>query len=522
MKNITNDNLWMIVPSALNKHMAGGTKPKKWSPTPGIPVPKSKKAPYQDEELEEESAEAEAEEEEVTKKAPYQAAKKAPYQDEDGSEEEEEESAELEGEELEEEEIAKRRTTEDYSEEYQMGYDGGYEAGYNSGYVNALEELGEGKFTKDKNDKVNDSGEGKRNSPPATEEEGAELEGEEEEEEEAATPVRKKSGKKPYKSKYMELEEGSEEEEAAEDAEEKTCPKCGGKPCRCKKSAKQDEDGAEEDAEEDAEEEEEDTSNRPKKKMAPKKKSRRLPVKRMAKAIKKMFGVNDEFDVKPRGGYYSQDGICIISMGGVLGKEVDTDANPGMINIDDISYLLKQANSDASIKTIILDIDSPGGQVTGIEELGNLIKSIGKVKPVYAFTDTICGSAAYWIASCCNGFGATVSSEVGSIGVFSLVEDHSARLKNEGIKVNAFFGGALKLLGMPFKPMEDSEKKWVQVGVDNQYAKFKATVNENRGGVKDENMQGQVFTADEALAANLIDVVVADLSEFISTIDTNK
>ncbi len=224
----------------------------------------------------------------------------------------------------------------------------------------------------------------------------------------------------------------------------------------------------------------------------------------------------DEFDVNSNS--HAKNGICIIKVCGILGKEVDTKNNPNMMDIDSITCELQDAASDNSVKTIILDFDSPGGQVTGIEELGNLIKKISTQKPVYAFCDTICGSAAYWLASCSNGFGATKSSEIGSIGVFSLVEDHSERLASQGIRINAFFAGAMKLLGMPFKPMTDTEKAYIQEGIDAQYLKFITVVKENRGGVDDKYLQGQCLSGEDALQANLIDVVVNDMNEFIQTV----
>ena len=227
-----------------------------------------------------------------------------------------------------------------------------------------------------------------------------------------------------------------------------------------------------------------------------------------------MYGVNDEFDPSSISYEYKVDDVSIIKIQGVLAKGVGIN-DDGMIDVEIITDKLNTAMSDDSIKTIILDIDSPGGQVTGIEELGNLILEYGKIKPILAYTDTLCGSAAYWLASCCNGFAATPSSEIGSIGVFSLIEDHSERLEREGIRVNAFFGGIYKLLGMPFKKMSEIEKKWVDDGVQEQYSKFKSTVSNNRGGVKDEHMQGQIFGAAQALQANLIDIIVKDMNEFM-------
>lgn len=441
MSKISNENLWMVVPSALKKMES--TKPAKVKTTPGVPPLKGEKS----------------------------------YDGDDY---------------MEEEETA-------YTEEYQKGYDGGYEKGYDSGYQAALAEF------KDKSDEVTSDKEGKR----------------QEEEEENCEEIKKEEKAKPYRSKYLYAEEEEEEEayegvKGEEEAEEEEESAAAEEKSKKKMVGKKGEE--EEEAEEENAEEEEEQSGHPKKRL--KKKSRRLPVKRMVKAVKKMFGVNDAFDVKPHGNAYSENGVCVINIAGILGKEIDTEAHPEMLDIDKVTCSLKEAANCEKTKIIILDFDSPGGQVTGIEELGNLIKEIGQTKQIIAYTDTIIGSAAYWLASNCNAIICTPSSEIGSIGVFSLVEDHSERLQKEGIKVNAFFAGALKLLGLPFKPLTDEEKNWIQAGVDNQYAKFTNLVNENRGGVDNKYMQGQVFCADEALEANLVDMIVNDMDELISKIDT--
>ena len=92
----------------------------------------------------------------------------------------------------------------------------------------------------------------------------------------------------------------------------------------------------------------------------------------------------------------------------------------------DIQSLLE--NPD--IESIILDIDSPGGTVTGINEASNFIKVASEKKPITAYVGGVGASAAYWLASAANEIVLDATSRVGSIGV--VVAYPSPQADNDG------------------------------------------------------------------------------------------
>jgi ClpP class serine protease len=140
----------------------------------------------------------------------------------------------------------------------------------------------------------------------------------------------------------------------------------------------------------------------------------------------------------------------IIPIKGILAKGPSEMAKAyfGFVDVDDVSNALDQAAGDTDIKEIVLDFACPGGESTGIEELGRKIEYIdANIKPVYAFTSAQCCSAAYWLAVNCRLVGKTPSSAVGSVGVYCLVLSEERALKDAGLKVQPFFGGKYKLMG---------------------------------------------------------------------------
>lgn len=205
--------------------------------------------------------------------------------------------------------------------------------------------------------------------------------------------------------------------------------------------------------------------------------------------------------------------IRVIPVHGIMGKHLSgIEMDCGGCSVDSVSGMLDAAAADESVAGILLDINSPGGTVAGIPELGAQIAAITTRKPVVGFTDLECCSAAYWTASQCTAIYGTPSSCIGSIGVYMATLDKSRALEDAGIKVNAFSAGKYKLSGAPFKPLTDEERQMFQNGVDKIYNQFKGAVTSKRR-LKDEHMQGQTFDGDEAANIGMIDGVVQSMNE---------
>ncbi len=205
----------------------------------------------------------------------------------------------------------------------------------------------------------------------------------------------------------------------------------------------------------------------------------------------------------------------IIPVHGVIGQRLSLfEISCGGVSLDYVCDHLKVGSMDKSITRILLDFDSPGGTVTGVPECADLIAKITETKEVIAFTETACCSGAYWLASQCSEIYCTGSSRVGSIGVYSIFEDWTEALKEEGIKINAISAGEMKLAGAYFKPMTDKERAMFQSRTDKIYSQFKSTVSKTRG-LDDDSMQGQVFDGEDAKERNLVDAIIPDMDSLI-------
>lgn len=88
-----------------------------------------------------------------------------------------------------------------------------------------------------------------------------------------------------------------------------------------------------------------------------------------------------------------------------------------------------QALSNPNIKAIVFDIDSPGGEVNGCSELGDMIFNARGQKPIIAYASGSCCSGAYWIASSCDEIKASDTAVLGSIGVVSVYKKDDDKRK---------------------------------------------------------------------------------------------
>lgn len=181
----------------------------------------------------------------------------------------------------------------------------------------------------------------------------------------------------------------------------------------------------------------------------------------------------------------------------------------GGTSVQSIGRYLKKAVADAGVKSVLLDIDSPGGSVDGIAELAAQIAAATKVKPVVAHVNTLCASAAYWLACSASEIISAPSGMAGSIGVYLLMVDESEHLAKEGIVVNAISAGENKLEGAPWEPLSDEARAHFQAQVDEVYGQFLSAVAKGRGvsaaDVKKNFGQGRVYRGKELVARGMVD-----------------
>ncbi len=164
---------------------------------------------------------------------------------------------------------------------------------------------------------------------------------------------------------------------------------------------------------------------------------------------------------------------------------------------------------DPEIGAIVLDVNSPGGNVLGIDEVSQKIYKARGQKPVIAVANHLMASAAYWIGTAADEIVISPSGEVGSIGVFSVHEDISKALEQDGIKLTLISKGKYKVEGNPYEPLGTEAQAAIQERVSEYYDAFIKSVARNRGvkpaQVRNGFGEGRVVGARQA-----IDLFMAD------------
>lgn len=211
--------------------------------------------------------------------------------------------------------------------------------------------------------------------------------------------------------------------------------------------------------------------------------------------------------------------ISVVPVFGIIGKRLDEfETSCGGCDLDNVEAALARAVNDPRSDAIILHFDSPGGVVTGVPELAAKIRAWSDEKPIYAFTDKLMASAAYWLASACTGIFCTPSADVGSIGVYMALIDESEAWAKEGYKLVLVKAGERKAEGIRGAPVSDATIAAWQAEVDEIYAMFTGDVTTSRPDVESPAMQGQTFMGQAALKAQLVDGVVPDLATMAAEI----
>lgn len=206
--------------------------------------------------------------------------------------------------------------------------------------------------------------------------------------------------------------------------------------------------------------------------------------------------------------------IAVLPMYGIVsqrGNMADDLSGPGSMSTQRFAQAFRAALGDETIGSILIDVDSPGGSVYGVQELADEIYRARSQKPIVAIANSLAASAAYWIASSAGEFFITPGGEAGSIGVYAAHEDYSKALDAMGVKTTLVSAGKFKTEGNPYQPLDDEARAAMQDRINGYYGAFTRAVARNRGVtvqvVREGMGQGRVLSASAAQAENMVDGV---------------
>ena len=205
-----------------------------------------------------------------------------------------------------------------------------------------------------------------------------------------------------------------------------------------------------------------------------------------------------------------RDGIATIPVHGVLSRYASIFSEvSAMTSYDWLALETRTAWENGAVRAIILDINSPGGEVDGVDEYVRQLRAMrdADTKPIVAYVGGQACSAAYWIASGCHRIVCQATAELGSIGVVAMVTDYSKQRKAAGIEDMEFVSSQSPKKRLD--PGTDEGKKSVVAKCDALCAVFIGTVADNRG-VDPEDVQKNYGQGDSFIGADAVEAGLAD------------
>lgn len=185
----------------------------------------------------------------------------------------------------------------------------------------------------------------------------------------------------------------------------------------------------------------------------------------------------------------------------------------GGATLDTLTEDFKALVANEDIDTIVLDINSPGGPVAGVQDFANLIFDARGQKKIIAISSSIMTSGAVWIGAAAEQVlisGGTVTT--GSIGVLTTHVDTSVLEASAGITVTEITAGKDKRIASTHAPLTDVGRSVLRVQVEKVMDAFVGDIAKFRGvseQVARSNMaDGKVFIGDDAVKVNLVDDIM--------------
>jgi capsid assembly protease len=213
------------------------------------------------------------------------------------------------------------------------------------------------------------------------------------------------------------------------------------------------------------------------------------------------------------------DGVAVIPIEGTLVHRLGSlHPYSGMTGYAGIRSLFAVAWDDPAVRAIVLDIDSPGGEVAGCFDLADAIYAARETgeKPIWAILNEGAYSAAYAIASAATHVTVPRTGGTGSVGVIALHCDVSKALSAAGITVTLITYGARKADGADVAPLSKEALERFQADVNAMGDLFVATVARNRGlpAADVKATEAATFLGESGVAAGFADAVLSPDAAF--------
>ncbi|MFC1497199.1 signal peptide peptidase SppA [Verrucomicrobiota bacterium] len=226
-----------------------------------------------------------------------------------------------------------------------------------------------------------------------------------------------------------------------------------------------------------------------------------------------MTGELKEITLTKSKGWGVSDKILLLDISGVIvGKSDGGLLSDSGCTPDYVKAALNKAVKDPNIKAIVLRIDSPGGEVSAIDNISHEIKQIkNKTKlPVYSMIMGLGCSGGYHAACAGDRIYAQPSATVGSIGVILSIPKIAKLADKIGLEMVIVKSGNMKDIGNMFRDLTPEESEVLQLMITEHYHQFMDWIIDSRPALKSRDQlkpiaDGRIYTSAQALEHKLID-----------------
>lgn len=202
-----------------------------------------------------------------------------------------------------------------------------------------------------------------------------------------------------------------------------------------------------------------------------------------------------------------RDRVVIVDVVGPIGVAADpfslTPSQEGLLS------QIRQARDDASVKAVVLRVDSPGGGVVASSEIhAELLRLREAGKILVVSMGTTAASGGYYISTPADRIYANADTLTGSLGVILALTNYEETFEKLGLRSYVYKSGELKDIGSPTRPPTEEEDRVLQAIVDEAYDGFVRVIAEGRGLPEErvrEIADGRVYTGTQAQELGLVD-----------------
>lgn len=217
-------------------------------------------------------------------------------------------------------------------------------------------------------------------------------------------------------------------------------------------------------------------------------------------------------------GYFIDGSVAVVPVQGLICKYssmINGISQPEGMTTASICRILQAAAGEVRpggrVQSVLIDIDSPGGTVAGIHDVQACMAEIrGRGVRMVGLCHDMAASGGYWLGSQCTSLYCTPQADVGSIGVFSVVEDSSKLYTENGVTRYLIASGEHKGTGTPGTEVTEAQliQQFAEVRAANEV--FIAAVAEGRGMSIEQVREvatGKTLIGQQAVDAGLCDKV---------------